>query len=380
MGRSSARTHRGLVIAGLALVAACSQHRSGTGSQGSSPGATQASGGETGGSGATASAGSSADAGGADADATGGMGAGSGNAGTGGATAGAGGTGTGGISGSAGAGSAGAGSGGGGGGGGGGMSGSAGAGAPAQNALPSAGCGAASPPDSGRFMLEVSGTTREYILKLPAGYDPSTPYPLIFAWHGGRYNADWVANGDPPQTGPYFGIESEAAGRAIFVAPQALSSSWTNQNGRDIAFADAMRTQLESVLCIDQGRIFSVGFSMGALMTIAIGCEEGDLFRAIAPMSGSLADGCPAKDQPIAYWGSHGNNDTTIAPADGQAARDEFLKRNHCGTGTVPIGSNGCLSYQGCDPGYPVTWCPFDGVHEPPKFAGPEIWSFLSQL
>ena len=252
--------------------------------------------------------------------------------------------------------------------------------APPANAMPSAGCGATSSPESGRFTIDVDGTAREYILKLPADYDPSTPYALIFAWHGRMYSADWVANGDPPQTGPYFGIESEANGKAIFVAPQALSSSWTNQNGRDVAFVDAMRARFESDLCIDQSRIFSVGFSMGAIMTLTIGCTEGDVFRGIAAMSGSLADGCPAGDHAVAYWGSHGNNDTTIPPSQGQAARDEFRNRNHCGSDTSAADANGCVSYQGCDPGYPVTWCPFDGAHEPPQFAGTAIWGFLSKL
>jgi hypothetical protein len=56
------------------------------------------------------------------------------------------------------------------------------------------------------------------------------------------------------------------------------------------------------------------------------------------------------------------------------------VKRNHCGTQTSAADANNCVTYQGCDQGYPVTWCTFSGVHEPAPFAGPEIWQFISPL
>jgi hypothetical protein len=73
-------------------------------------------------------------------------------------------------------------------------------------------------------------------------------------------------------------------------------------------------------------------------------------------------------------------SDPTIAIANGQAARDKFVSINHCGSTTSPADANGCVDYQGCLAGDPVVWCPFDGVHEPPPFAGPAIWGFLSQF
>jgi polyhydroxybutyrate depolymerase len=39
--------------------------------------------------------------------------------------------------------------------------------------------------------------------------------------------------------------------------------------------------------CIDRSRIFSVGMSYGGIMSNTLGCEMGDVFRALAPMSGS---------------------------------------------------------------------------------------------
>jgi poly(3-hydroxybutyrate) depolymerase len=247
------------------------------------------------------------------------------------------------------------------------------------DAAPSEGCGAAATLSSGAGSITVSGTSREYVLKLPSNYDPQHPYRLIFAFHGRQYTAQSVADGGPPGSGPFYGIESAANGSAIFVAPQALSSSWSNDSDRDVEFVTAMLSLFESKLCIDKNRVFSTGFSMGAIMTIALGCEKADVFRAIAPMSGKVQGTCTGTHA-IAYWASHGNSDTTILPKEGEAARDVFVTRDGCSKQTSAGAPQGCVNYVGCDAKYPVTWCTFDGEHEPAPFAGTAIWTFLSQF
>jgi hypothetical protein len=261
-----------------------------------------------------------------------------------------------------------------------GSAGSTGTGGGAGAAMPSAGCGTASAaPMSGHFTIDASGTMREYIIKIPTGYDRNHPYRLIVAFHGRMYDAASVdAGGAPSPSGPYYGIEPLSGGSAIFVAAQALSTSWTNAN--DIPYVNAMIARFKTDLCIDQRRIFATGFSMGAIQTIALGCAEADVFRAIAPMSGSLNGGTCSGTQQLAYWGSHGTNDPTINISMGRAVRDAFRTRNHCTTTTVAGSPSGCVNYQGCDAGYPVVWCEFDGVHEPPPYSGSAIWAFLSQF
>jgi poly(3-hydroxybutyrate) depolymerase len=250
-------------------------------------------------------------------------------------------------------------------------------------AVPSKGCGSAAPP-TGAQQIDVSGTTRDYILRLPEPYDPNTPHRIIFAFHGMQGSADQVDKGDPPNsgldpTGPYYGIK-DVSSDTIFVAGQALSGGWTNTNNRDLDYVKALVSELEGKACIDQSRVLATGFSFGAIMTITIACNMADVFRAVAPMSGSLQNGCPASDHSIAYWASHGTMDTTIDISKGEQARDEFVKRNQCSTTTMPTTPDGCIAYQGCAAGYPVNWCPFDGIHQPPPFSGPAIWAFLSQF
>lgn len=180
--------------------------------------------------------------------------------------------------------------------------------------------------------------------------------------------------------GPYYGLKARADGAAIFVAPEGIDNGWANTQGRDIAFAKAMVARLNDEICVDQGRIFSVGFSFGGMMSNAVGCALADTFRAIAPMSGSLWSDCESGTDPIAVWGAHGTADGVVNIDVGRQARDEFLRRNHCGTETVPTGDGRCVEYQGCDEGYPVVWCEWNGDHIPPDFSPAAIWGFFSSL
>lgn len=244
----------------------------------------------------------------------------------------------------------------------------------------SAGCGKTPTLKSGSATIDVNGSVREYILNLPSDYDSSKPYKLIFGlhWRGGQ--ASDVATGGTVGLGNYYGLEDIADGSAIFVAPNGLDNGWANTGGRDIAFIKAILAAFQDDLCIDIDRIFSVGFSYGGMMSFAIACEMGDVFRAIAPLSGALYSGCGNGNAPIAMWGSHGTSDDVVPIDDGRAGLQEVLERNHCSTETTATSPDNCVTYTGCDEGYPVTWCEFDGGHSPQRWQTQPIWEFFSQF
>jgi poly(3-hydroxybutyrate) depolymerase len=273
----------------------------------------------------------------------------------------------------------------------------------------SSGCGAAalpqpaSIPDGGgfgatlpiqRFNLDVSGTAREFILGLPPNYDANHKYPVVFAWHG-RGGTDvqvaWGGSFANDLFGGYYGLRylsNQANKPMIFVAGQGLDpndagAGWPNTGGQDVAFTQAMVAWLESNFCVDTAHIYSVGMSYGGIMSNTVGCAMGDVFRAIAPMSGSgpgYGFGSPQCKGQVAAWLAHGSQDTTVPTANGQASRDYWAKANHCTSTTMPITPSPCVAYQGCDPGYPVDWCEFDGGHTVVSFEPPGIWAFLQQF
>jgi hypothetical protein len=79
-------------------------------------------------------------------------------------------------------------------------------------------------------------------------------------------------------------------------------------------------------------------------------------------------------------WGSHGTADNVVPIANGRSARDQVLSENHCGTQTMATDPSPCVAYEGCDNGYPVTWCEWDGGHGIPNFGVSSIAAFLKQF
>lgn len=256
----------------------------------------------------------------------------------------------------------------------------------------SPGCGKPTPLESGRAQIDVDGATREYIIAIPDDYDASKPYRLVFTWHPWGGSAEQVAGSGGRG---YYGLQAEADGEAIFVSPDGLDfggngKGWGNEGGQDLAFFDAMVERFESELCIDRGRIFSTGFSFGGMMSWALGCGRGDVVRAIAPMAGNTTvSGCLDGDNPVAVMGFHGDDDTVVSIEGGRTGRDEFIERNNCGaskpsdsTYCAGAGSDPCTctTYDGCDEGYPVTWCEFNGPHTPAPNSAATIWNFFASF
>lgn len=240
-------------------------------------------------------------------------------------------------------------------------------------------------------VTDGSGATaaRQFYVTIPSDYDPTTPYRLIFAWHYAGGSAATLAG--TGFSGGYYGVQPTLP-EAIYVAGQGLESTpgdatttgWPNTNGGDIAFLNAMLGWLESNLCVDTTRIMSTGMSYGGIMSDTIGCQMPDVFRAVAVMSGALYNfgrGSTCKSHDVAAWITHGTADTTVDISGDETARDQFLADNHCGTTSTAVDPSPCLSYDGCDSGYPVVWCPVDGEgHTIPSFAASAIAAFLGQF
>jgi polyhydroxybutyrate depolymerase len=255
----------------------------------------------------------------------------------------------------------------------------------------SPGCGSAKTTSScsksggTKCTLTSNSKTREYYLILPATYNPSKPYPVVIMLHGMIATAEMALS--------WFKEIPTNMPDAIYIAPQGLKhaetgggangqevTGWANVNGEDIQFMKDLLGAAQNDYCVDTQRAFAVGFSYGAMFSYAIGCELGGTFRAIAPMSGALLSGCNLSGKPVAMWGSHGTNDSLVPIATGRQARDKILQQNHCGTQTSPVDPSPCVAYQGCDDGYPVTWCEWDGDHNRPSFGNAAVAAFFKQF
>lgn len=256
--------------------------------------------------------------------------------------------------------------------------------------VPSAGCDAPAGLTSGPASIDVDGLMRDYILLVPDDYDPSHPYKLVFGFHPWGGSAMQTANMG------YFGIEDVSDGQAILVAPEGLDYQgnglgWGNEDGQDVAFYRAMRDLFTSELCIDQNRIFSTGFSFGAMFSFTLACTQDSMIRAVAPQAGNAqVAGCENGDRSVATMAFIGTEDSLI---DGhRQAVQTFVGRNGCSTEAVTLETSWCdgldsdfepctcVEYPGCAEGQPVIECEYNAGHQFAPDSGETIWNFFSQF
>ena len=175
----------------------------------------------------------------------------------------------------------------------GGTMGGAGGGGGAPPAM-SAGCGKADTPGSDTFMIDVAGLQREYIVKIPADYDPSHPYRLIFTWHYLGGSAAGIAGGFG---GGYYGLESRSEGTAIFVSPEGIDARVANTAAATSRSAAQMVEWMRGELLHRQRAHLLHGFSYGGIMSNTAAVRW-------APSSRDRADGRlgPALVAAAAAW------------------------------------------------------------------------------
>jgi poly(3-hydroxybutyrate) depolymerase len=217
-----------------------------------------------------------------------------------------------------------------------------------------------------------SWTNRIYYLNLPANYDSSKAYPVIFG--GGGCGGD-LNNGNMAFA-IYGGNQANAIQIGMsYVWPQGGGACFADgfADTPDLQYFDSMLKELSTNYCVDTGHVFVGGYSSGGWESYMLGLARGGVVRGISPAAGGLrADGKrpPPANKPFAAFMVTGASDTAN-PAEGptgsMAARDLILKVNGC-TGTATeayadyVGGN-CQKYTGCPADYPVIYCRPAGGH-----------------
>jgi len=249
--------------------------------------------------------------------------------------------------------------------------------------------------------ITAANMAREYILNVPTNYDNTHPYKLIIAYH------ELNGNDDEMYGHQYYHLLPLANNTAIFVAPngqqgnanctQASGCGWPNPNNTDLQLADALVALIEESFCVDTNRIFATGWSYGGSMSYKTACERplggvaSGFTRAVAVYSGAQLSGTCTPSKPVAYYASHGTNDTVLNYSGGVTLSQNFAKANGCTWMTpamVTSGNHVCTSMMGCATGYPVEFCSFNGPHTPdPTDPGQSksweyqnVWDFFSQF
>lgn len=169
---------------------------------------------------------------------------------------------------------------------------------PSETHAATAGCTATSPLTAGTKTLTVNNKSRRYHLRLPNNYNNAVPHKLVFGlhWRDADFNA--VDTG----SAPYYGLralDANNGSQTIFVAPDGLNKGWANNGGEDVSFIDAIVKQVTEGLCVDEKRVFSLGFSYGGAMSYSLACSRPNVFRAVAVLSGAQLSGCQGGSTPV---------------------------------------------------------------------------------
>ena len=139
--------------------------------------------------------------------------------------------------------------------------------------------------------IQHDGLTREYSIYVPASYDGTTNFPLLFNLHGGGgTNSAWQVTSDMRPIADTADF--------ILVYPQARpdpsdgnSFNWIPKvpgTFDDVPFFSSLIDTIASNYQIDQNKIYACGYSLGGDMTFELGCKLNNRIAAIAPVARTM--------------------------------------------------------------------------------------------
>jgi polyhydroxybutyrate depolymerase len=134
------------------------------------------------------------------------------------------------------------------------------------------------------------GNNREYIIYVPAIYDGSEAYPLMFSFHGGGGTSnDFININDMrsvADTAGFIAVYPQAA-----VDPNDGSNAWLHKaptSHDDVFFIEAIIDTLSNDYFIDNNRVYACGYSEGGIFSYELGCRLNNRIAAFASVSGSM--------------------------------------------------------------------------------------------
>jgi len=264
------------------------------------------------------------------------------------------------------------------------------------------------------YEFNDNGQLREYYFYQPDSIQNNAP--LIFVLHGYGGAASGMIS--------YSAMNSVASEHGFAVCyPQGISDQsgynfWNvgyafhqNQTVDDVAFLSSLAHYLQDEYGFDSHNTFVTGFSNGGDMSYMLACQANDVFKAIAPVAGSMMETIynTCDSSPIPVLEIHGRNDNVTLWDGDMENNDGWGAYNSTPEGIdFWIETNGCLNNEDIylpntstsDGSYIINHRYFDcnanaevwlyevvgGGHDWPGSSGnmdiessEDIWSFFSQ-
>lgn len=224
--------------------------------------------------------------------------------------------------------------------------------------------------------IDVNGTTRTYLLHVPASLEAKRAVPLVLNYHG--YLSSAV------QQEAFSGMDLTADTEGFIVAyPEGVSAAWNaglccgeafSSGVDDVGFARALIADVKAKFCVDARRVYAMGMSNGGFMAQRLACDAADVFAAVAPVAGVLTmaqEDCKPS-RPISIIHFHGNADTIVKYEGGGIATtmsvadsySGWVQRDGCSAEENETFSKGmarCVTHSNAVAGVDATLCTIDG-------------------
>lgn len=234
------------------------------------------------------------------------------------------------------------------------------------------------------WTLTHEGKTRTYRVRVPASYNALNKAPVVFNFHG--YNSsgtqqesisglDVVADREGVIVIYADGLRGSETG--ISFSPQrswnagACCAEAQYSNSDDVGFVVKVLDEVENKFCVDEKRVFSMGFSNGGFLSHRLACELSDRIAAIGPVAGvnGMTTCNPSRPVPVMHF--HGSSDNVV-PYNGNStgfisvrkSMADWSSRDGCSSSPQPLSTTGdvyCERYAGCDAGFDNVLCTVDG-------------------
>ena len=230
--------------------------------------------------------------------------------------------------------------------------------------------------------IESGGQTRQYLLHVPALYNPEEPAALVLVFHGAGIGAERFMS---------YSRFSNVADREGFliVYPQGSGEKpvWNPSPGsRDVQFISDLIDHLQRRCHIDPNRIYASGHSNGGGMVNRLACDLADRIAAIGTISGAYQSTECSPARPVPVFAIHGTADNIVPYAGIPGWASAWAQRNDCDPEPVEVVHNVLISerqWGNCRAGadvvlYTIQDLGHDWSHDLINM-GQTIWDFFEQ-
>jgi polyhydroxybutyrate depolymerase len=219
--------------------------------------------------------------------------------------------------------------------------------------------------------LTVDGTERQYLLSIPASYDPATRAPLILNFHGLGSNKE--------QQALYSGMNQKAGAEGyIVITPDGTGDTLKRWSfpplpgaTADVDFVKQILATTSRNLCVNAKRVYATGISNGAIFSTVLACALPGRLAAIAPVAGVNGTRvCSRGTPPTPVLAFHGTADPVVPYAGGRyfAGANPADAEGATATTTARGRLAGPLRAEPVDQAV-ANWAAFDGCGTSPSTA-----------